>query len=105
MGRGQVEDALAIAQRLLQLGDLLQGTGEIRVLAIGLRLAGQLADQNLRRNAAYEQTLIVALASEDEAAPETLTNYGFSDAFKKPFDIALLAEKIRTIVEERRDNM
>ena len=44
-------------------------------------------------------TLIVGLASEDEANPETLTNYGFNESFKKPFDEALLAERIRTLVE------
>ncbi len=47
---------------------------------------------------------IIALASEDEAAPESLVNFGFSEAFKKPFDIALLAEHIQTLVEERRAN-
>ena len=39
-----------------------------------------------------------------EAAPETLVNYGFSEAFKKPFDVALLTERIQTLVEERRAN-
>jgi excisionase family DNA binding protein len=73
--------------------DLSMGRSE------GLQIA-----QNLRRNPQYEQTLIIALASEDEAAPETLVNYGFSENFKKPFDIALLAERIRTLVEEKRDN-
>src|SRR6266849_332855 len=48
----------------------------------------------------YEQNLIIAVASEDEAAPETLVNYGFSEAFKKPFDMALLSERIQTLVEE-----
>jgi hypothetical protein len=48
---------------------------------------------------------MVALASEDEAAPETLVNYGFSEWFKKPFDVALLGERIRTLVEEKRDNL
>lgn len=72
-------------------------------LAMGRSEALQIA-QNLRRNAAYEATLIVALASEDEAAPETLVNYGFNEFFKKPFDIALLAERIRTLVEEKREN-
>ena len=61
--------------------------------------------QNLRRDAAYEATLIIALASEDEAAPEKLSEYGFSEAFKKPFDVALLAERIRTLVEEKRENV
>ena len=73
-------------------------------LAMGRSEALQIA-ANLRRNPSYEQTSIVALANEDEAAPETLTNHGFTDAFKKPFDVALLAERIRTLVEEKRENM
>jgi DNA-binding response OmpR family regulator len=73
-------------------------------LAMGRSEGLQIAS-NLRRNAQYEATLIIALASEDEANPEGLAQYGYSEAFKKPFDIALLAERIRTLVEERRDNM
>src|SRR6266853_4165796 len=73
-------------------------------LAMGRSEALQIAG-NLRRNPAYEQTLIVALASEDEAAPESLVNFGFSESFKKPFDVALLTERINTLVEERRDNL
>jgi two-component system, OmpR family, response regulator RpaA len=72
-------------------------------LAMGRSEALQIA-QNLRRNPQYEQTLIVALASEDEAAPETLVNYGFSESFKKPFDVVLLTERIQTLVEEKRAN-
>jgi two-component system, OmpR family, response regulator RpaA len=72
--------------------DLAMGRSE------GLQIAA-----NLRRNPAYETTLIVAIASEDEASPEGLTQHGFNDAFKKPFDVALLTEKIRTAVEEKRD--
>jgi excisionase family DNA binding protein len=72
-------------------------------LALGRSEALQIA-ANLRRNAQYEQTLIVALASEDEASPEKLSEHGFSEAFKKPFDIALLAERIRTLAEQKREN-
>jgi excisionase family DNA binding protein len=72
-------------------------------LAMGRSEGVQIA-ANLRRKAEYETTLILALASEDEAAPEGLVNHGFSEAFKKPFDIALLAERIRTLVEEKREN-
>ena len=72
-------------------------------LAMGRSEALQIA-QNLRRNPQYEQTLIVGLASEDEAAPEALANYGFSEIFKKPFDVALLAERIQTLVDEKREN-
>ena len=60
---------------------------------------------NLRKDESYTGTLIIGLASEDEAAPEQLHQYGFNDVFKKPFDVALLAERIRTLVEEKRENM
>ena len=46
--------------------------------------------------------MIMALASEDEAAPEALVNDGFSESFKKPFDVALLGERVRTLVEENK---
>ena len=65
----------------------------------GLQIA-----QNMRRIPLFEQTLILAMASEDEASPEALSGFGFNEAFKKPFDIALLAERIRTLVEEKREN-
>jgi two-component system response regulator RpaA len=72
-------------------------------LSLGRSEAIQIA-QNLRRNPQYESTQIIGLASEDEAAPEKLTEYGFSEAFKKPFDIALLGERVRTLAEQKRDN-
>jgi hypothetical protein len=49
--------------------------------------------------------MIIALALEDEASPEGLLNYGYNEVFKKPFDVALLGERIQTIVEEKRENM
>src|SRR5947209_9927534 len=58
-------------------------------LAMGRSEALQIA-QNLRRNQQYEQTAIIALASEDEAAPETRAKYGFNDHYKKPIDITRL---------------
>jgi excisionase family DNA binding protein len=63
--------------------------------------------QTLRRNEAYKETLIVALASEDEPNPEALIDQanGYSDSFKKPFDVNLLAERIRTLVEQKRDSL
>lgn len=72
-------------------------------LALGRSEAIQIT-ANLRRNPAYETTLIIGLASEDEAAPEKLSENGFSEAFKKPFDIALLAERIKTLAEQKREN-
>lgn len=71
-------------------------------LAMG-RSEALLIAQNLRRNETYKETQIIALASEDEANPEGLNEYGYNEAFKKPFDIALLAERVRTLVEQKRD--
>jgi len=73
-------------------------------LAMGRSEGLQIA-QNLRRNPQYEETLIIAMALEDEAAPESLTNYGFNEVFKKPFDVALLAERINSLVVAKRENM
>ena len=61
--------------------------------AVGRGEALQIA-QNLRGNPLYEQTLIIGLAGEDEAAPDSLVGYGCDEVFQKPFDIALLAERI-----------
>ena len=59
---------------------------------------------NLRKLEAYSATLIVGLAGEDEAEPEKLKEYGFGDVFKKPFDVALLGERIRTAAEAKRES-
>ena len=73
-------------------------------LALGRTESLQIAT-NLRRKPEYEQTLIIALASEDEAEPDALkTAHSFNEAFKKPFDIALLAERIRSLAAAKRED-
>jgi excisionase family DNA binding protein len=73
-------------------------------LSLGRSEALQIAS-NLRRNPQYEQTLMVALAAEDEADPDSLkSQHHFSEAFKKPFDIALLGERIRTLAAQKRED-
>ncbi|QVL33696.1 helix-turn-helix domain-containing protein [Telmatocola sphagniphila] len=73
-------------------------------LALGRSEAIQIVS-NLRRNPAYETTLIIGLASEDEAAPEKLIEYGFTEIFKKPFDVALLGERVKTLADAKRDDI
>jgi two-component system response regulator RpaA len=63
-------------------------------LALGRSEAVRIA-ASLRRDARYGAALIVALANEDEADPGGLVAGGFSESFRKPFDVALLAERIR----------
>ena len=73
-------------------------------LSLGRSEALQIA-ANLRRDPAYETTLMIALASEAEAEPDSLkTAHSFSEAFKKPFDIALLAERIRSLAAAKRED-
>ena len=71
-------------------------------LALGRSESMQIAT-NLRKNDSYQTTLIIGLAGEDEASPEKLQEYGFNEVFKKPFDVALLAERIRRLAESKRD--
>jgi len=72
-------------------------------LGLGRSESIQIAS-NLRKNDAYQSTLIMGLAGEDEAAPEKLNEYGFNETFKKPFDVALLAERIRRLAEAKRES-
>src|SRR6478735_7783497 len=51
-----------------------------------------------------ESIQITANLREDEAAPEQLAQYGFNDIFKKPFDLALLGEKIKSIADAKRED-
>jgi excisionase family DNA binding protein len=69
-------------------------------LALGRTEAIQIT-ANLRKNPDYENTFIVGLATEDDAHTEKLKEVGFSDVFKKPFDVALLAENIKSVAESK----
>ncbi|MCY2945131.1 MAG: response regulator [Planctomycetota bacterium] len=72
-------------------------------LAMGRSEGLQIA-VNLRKNPAYAETVIIAMASEDEASPEKLIeSYGLNEVFKKPFDTALLAELVRRKILEKAD--
>ncbi|MEO1999525.1 MAG: helix-turn-helix domain-containing protein [Planctomycetaceae bacterium] len=57
--------------------------------------------QNLKKNAEYNDTVLIGLLSDDDNASgfdRTL----FNETFRKPFDAALLAERIRTLVGRRK---
>lgn len=86
---------------------MLAGNFQPDTIIIDLGLGRSEAIQivaRLRADETHTGTLIVGLASEDEAAPEQLSQYGFNDIFKKPFDIALLGEKIRGIADAKRED-
>ena len=71
-------------------------------LAMGRSEGIQIA-ANLRKNSAYDECIIMGLASEDEPDPDNMTQHGFNEVFKKPFDPALLTERLRTMIRQRKD--
>ena len=70
-------------------------------LAVGRIEAGQIA-QNLRLSDDHQATVLVALTSDEPG--EELYDLGFNDAFKKPFDGALLAERIRRLISQKKSD-
>jgi DNA-binding response OmpR family regulator len=68
-------------------------------MAVGRIEAGQIA-QNLRKSQDHISTILVALTSEEPG--DELYNLGFNDAFKKPFDGALLAERLRRLISQKK---
>jgi len=57
--------------------------------------------QNLRRNSEFHDTVLIGLLSDDDNA-SGFDRSVFSETFRKPFDAALLAERIRTLVNRRK---
>ena len=61
--------------------------------------AGQIA-QNLRRSPDHISTILIALTSDEPG--EEVYSLGFNDAFKKPFDAVLLAERVRRLISQKK---
>jgi DNA-binding response OmpR family regulator len=57
--------------------------------------------QNLRRNHDYSDSVLIGLLSEEDNA-SGFDRTMFNETFRKPFDTALLAERIRTLVGRRK---
>jgi DNA-binding response OmpR family regulator len=57
--------------------------------------------QNLRRNTEFTETVLIVLLSDEDTA-SGFDRSVFNETFRKPFDAALLAERIRTLVNRRK---
>jgi DNA-binding response OmpR family regulator len=57
--------------------------------------------QNLKKNAEYADTVLIGLLSDDDNA-SGFDRTIFNETFRKPFDGALLAERIRTLVGRKK---
>ena len=57
--------------------------------------------QNLRKNNEYLDTVLIGLLSDDDNA-SGFDRTVFNETFRKPFDAALLAERIKTLVGRKK---
>ncbi len=57
--------------------------------------------QNLRKNTEYSETVLIALLSDEDNA-SGFDRSMFNETFRKPFDSALLAERVRTLVGRKK---
>lgn len=57
--------------------------------------------QNLKKNAEYTDTVLIGLLTDDDTAVG-FDRTVFNETFRKPFDAALLAERIRTLVNRKK---
>jgi len=57
--------------------------------------------QNLRKNPEYVDTVLIGLLSDEDNA-SGFDRTIFNETFRKPFDTALLAERIRTLVNRKK---
>jgi len=58
--------------------------------------------QNLRRNTEYAETILIALLPDD-GSPNSFDRSSINETFKKPFDAALLAERLKTLIGARKE--
>src|SRR5205823_90621 len=67
----------------------------------GYRIPGSQDRRIPRKHAEYLETVLVGLLS-DEDNSSGFDRSVFNETFRKPFDVALLAERIRTLVGRRK---
>ena len=58
--------------------------------------------QNLRKNAEFAETILIALLPDD-GSPMSFDRSSINETFKKPFDASLLAERLRTLIGAKKE--
>lgn len=58
--------------------------------------------QNLRRNPEFAEVILIALLPDDGSAG-SIDRSSINETFKKPFDVALLAERVRSLIGSRKE--
>ena len=72
-----------------------------QVFSIGKVEALQIC-QNLRRNNDFSKTILIALLPDD-GSTMSFDRSSINETFKKPFDAALLAERLRTLIGAKKE--
>ena len=73
----------------------------IVVFSIGRQEALQ-SCQNVRRNSAFADVILIALLPDDGSST-SFDRSSINETFKKPFDAALLAERLRTLIGAKKE--
>jgi DNA-binding response OmpR family regulator len=58
--------------------------------------------QNLRRNSEFSEVILIALLPDDGSSL-SFDRSAINETFKKPFDSALLAERLRTLIGAKKE--
>ena len=58
--------------------------------------------QNLRRNSEFSEVILIALLPDDGSSI-SFDRSAINETFKKPFDAALLAERLRTLIGSKKE--
>jgi DNA-binding response OmpR family regulator len=58
--------------------------------------------QNLRRNSEFTEVILIALLPDDGSSL-SFDRSAINETFKKPFDAALLAERLRTLIGAKKE--
>ncbi len=58
--------------------------------------------QNLRRNSEFQEVILIALLPDDGTSM-SFDRSSINETFKKPFDAALLAERLRTLIGSKKE--
>jgi DNA-binding response OmpR family regulator len=58
--------------------------------------------QNLKRNGEFSDVILIALLPDDGTSA-SIDRSNINETFKKPFDSALLAERLRTLIGSKKE--
>jgi excisionase family DNA binding protein len=75
--------------------------GVIVDFSIGKMESAQIC-QNLRRNGEFSDVILIALLPDDGSSA-SIDRSNINETFKKPFDAALLAERLRTLIGSKKE--